>query len=218
MGNEIQIKPQPYQYQNDCYFVESDWTAASYWYAMAVLAEDCNIVLKGLLKSSHQGDRILAELFTIYGIKSDFSDAGVILTKAKNTGFIHIYDFIDHPDLVQTFAFLNASLGLPMQVNNAANLKLKETDRIGAISNELIKIGATLSLKSGDDFYIENKQPGLIENTSFLTYKDHRMAMCVAPLALIYQEIKINNEEVVNKSYPSFWDDICLAGFEIKKY
>jgi len=213
----VHVNYGPYKNKFESFQVESDWTAASYWYAFAVLSTQCNIYLKGLCKDSLQGDRLVADLFYLYGIKSEFNEAGVTLTKSINEGFIAAFDFIDNPDLVQTFAFLNASLGLPLQINNAVNLKVKETDRIAAILFELKKIGGHLTVKTDDDFCIESKQPALEKGAVFETYKDHRMAMSAAILVLHFNQIKINDEQVVSKSYPAFWEHLKLAGFEIEK-
>lgn len=215
IGNIIHIQPQNYQTHVNNYTVESDWTAASYWYAILAMAKDGNLVLNGLKQNCFQGDRIVADMFSIYGIQSQFNEDGVVLSKLKGTGFIHIFDFVDNPDLVQTFAFLNAAQGLPLQVNNASSLIHKETDRIVAISNEIKKIGGHITINSNDDFYMENKHPELKENTIFKTYQDHRMAMSAALLSMKFNNIMIENEEVVSKSYPNFWKDLSAAGFDI---
>lgn len=216
VNNYIQVNYSPYQTDIKSYVVESDWTAASYWYAMAVLAKDCKISLKGLKEQSLQGDSILPHLFRIYGIGSKFNKEGLTISKLNHEGFIHIYDFIDQPDLVQTFAFLNAALGLPIQVNNASNLVHKETDRIAALAKELKKIGARITLTNYNDFSIENKNPQLNESTVFETYQDHRMAMSAALLAMVFSEITIAHENVVSKSYPDFWKHLHSAGFEVQ--
>lgn len=216
VNNYIQVNYSPYQTDIKSYVVESDWTAASYWYAMAVLAKDCKISLKGLKEQSLQGDSILPHLFRIYGIGSKFNKEGLTISKLNHEGFIHIYDFIDQPDLVQTFAFLNAALGLPIQVNNASNLVHKETDRIAALAKELKKIGARITLTNYNDFSIENKNPQLNESAVFETYQDHRMAMSAALLAMVFSEITIAHENVVSKSYPDFWKHLHSAGFEVQ--
>jgi 3-phosphoshikimate 1-carboxyvinyltransferase len=213
----IRIKQGGYQSSIDTFKVESDWTAASYWYAFAALSTECNLELDGLENESLQGDSIASDLFVLYGVKSYFEQNKVMIAKMNNSGFINIFDFIDQPDLVQTFVFLNTSLGLSLQVNNAANLMLKETNRIEAISEEIQRIGAKLVIQSGDDFYVENQSPKLKPNSIFKTYKDHRMAMSAAILAMKFSDIQIAEEQVVAKSYPKFWEDLKLAGFEIKK-
>jgi 3-phosphoshikimate 1-carboxyvinyltransferase len=213
--NLIQILHQPYHTSVETFTVEADWTAASYWYAFAAISKECNIVLNGLNEQSLQGDGILAHLFNIYGIQSQFNTIGVTLSKLKGSGFIHVFDFVDNPDLVQTFAFLNTGLGLPLQVNNASNLVHKETDRISALANEIKKIGGLLTVIEGDDFNIESNKPELSEKAIFKTYHDHRMAMSAAILAMIFSKITIESEEVVSKSYPDFWEHLSQAGFEI---
>jgi 3-phosphoshikimate 1-carboxyvinyltransferase len=213
--NLIQILHQPYYTSVETFTVEADWTAASYWYAFAAISKECNIVLNGLNEQSLQGDGILAHLFNIYGIQSQFNTIGVTLSKLQGSGFIHVFDFVDNPDLVQTFAFLNTGLGLPLQVNNASNLVHKETDRISALANEIKKIGGLLTVIEGDDFNIESNKPELSEKAIFKTYHDHRMAMSAAILAMIFSKITIESEEVVSKSYPDFWEHLSQAGFEI---
>ncbi len=213
--NVISISHQPYHTSLETFTVEADWTAASYWYAFAAISKECNIVLKGLNEQSLQGDGILAHLFNIYGIQSQFNTIGVTLSKLKGSGFIHIFDFVDNPDLVQTFAFLNAALGLPLQVNNASNIVHKETDRISAIANEIKKIGGLLTVIEDDDFNIENNKPELSEKAIFKTYQDHRMAMSAAILAMIFSKVTIESEQVVSKSYPDFWEHLSQAGFKI---
>ena len=214
-NNLIHVLHQPYHTSVETFTVEADWTAASYWYAFAAISKECNIVLKGLNEKSLQGDGILAHLFNIYGIQSQFNTIGVTLSKLKGSGFIHIFDFVDNPDLVQTFAFLNAALGLPLQVNNASNIVHKETDRISAIANEIKKIGGLLTVIEDDDFNIENNKPELSEKAIFKTYQDHRMAMSAAILAMIFSKVTIESEQVVSKSYPDFWEHLSQAGFEI---
>lgn len=217
IGNTIHIKPVPYQYHHSKYFVESDWTAASYWFAFAALSNKANIFIKGLKENSYQGDALVAPLFNIYGIQSSFFEDGLQITKSKHEGFIHIFDFIDNPDLVQTFAFLNAALDLPLQVNQAANLIHKETNRIEALSNELSKIGVELVVKSNDDFAITCKPFKIQLPLIFKTYQDHRMAMSAAILAMKFDSIQIANSEVVLKSYPNFWNHLSQAGFTIRQ-
>jgi 3-phosphoshikimate 1-carboxyvinyltransferase len=213
--NLIQILHQPYYTSVETFTVEADWTAASYWYAFAAISKECNIVLNGLNEQSLQGDGILAHLFNIYGIQSQFNTIGVTLSKLKGSGFIHVFDFVDNPDLVQTFAFLNTGLGLPLQVNNASNLVHKETDRISALANEIKKIGGLLTVIEGDDFNIESNKPELSEKAIFKTYQDHRMAMSAAILAMVFNQVIIEDEQVVSKSYPDFWEHLSQAGFEI---
>ncbi len=213
--NMIQVIHQPYQVNFENYIVESDWTAASYWYALAALSNQCTISLQGLRKDSLQGDSLLAPLFNIYGVHSSFENNSVKLTKAKNTGVLTGFDFIDNPDLVQTFAFLNAALKAKLQVNEAGNLRLKETDRIAALKNELSKIGVTLHINSDNDFFIDGSNFSPKPNLIFETYQDHRMAMIAPIIAMQTNEIRIANEQVVSKSYPDYWNHLQQAGFTI---
>lgn len=212
----IQVKYGPYQVDFTTYTIESDWTAASYWYAFGTVSSQCNILLQGLYEQSLQGDKIVSSLFNIYGIQSKFDKEGVTLTKVNTNGFLEVFDFNDNPDLVQTFVFMNAALGLPLQVNNASNLVHKETNRIEALGNEIKKIGVTLKINTGDDFRIESNQPQMMESAIFDTYQDHRMAMAAAILAMLFKKVTIADEHVVSKSYPAYWQHLLEAGFKIE--
>jgi 3-phosphoshikimate 1-carboxyvinyltransferase len=214
--HQVEIKPGPYQSQGERYRVESDWTAASYWYAFTLLSQKGQIRLKGLHFNSLQGDRLLADIFALYGVHTHFNDDDAIISKGGNSGYIDAFDFNDNPDLVQTFAFMHAALKLPLQVNRAGNLTLKETNRITALSHELEKAGATVNIINQDDFYISCAHTHVTSNPIFRTYQDHRMAMSAAILGMI-AKIKIHQPEVVSKSYPQFWEHLKAAGFLIEE-
>jgi 3-phosphoshikimate 1-carboxyvinyltransferase len=207
--NIISIEPQ--QYQAASYKVESDWSAASYWYSIAALSEDCKIEILGYKKDSLQGDSIIANIMNQLGVQSTFTENGIILEKKEAAKSI-IQDFTDCPDLAQTIAVICAAKGIECTMTGLESLRIKETDRIAALQNELRKFGSDLIEVEKDlKFKIKNST-FRVGGQSVATYKDHRMAMAFAPLALL-GEIEIERPEVVEKSYPHYWDDLKKAGF-----
>jgi 3-phosphoshikimate 1-carboxyvinyltransferase len=217
--NIISVPHQEYQAWD--YHVESDWSSASYWYEMAAIAEEADIRIKGLRRKSIQGDSVIANLFEFFGVHTEFTEEGARLTKTNYKPDIFDFDFADYPDIAQTIAVVASILKIPMQANGLYTLHLKETDRITAMKDELIKIGVKVEDKSNGSMAIsfpvqDVKKDDLFEpDLEFNTHQDHRMAMSFAPLALVYPEVKIDNPSVVKKSYPDFWNDLKMMGFEI---
>ena len=219
-ANSISVKPQAYRAKE--FTVEADWSAASYWYAMAVFADDCDLTLHGLFEESMQGDSVLPKMMEAFGVESEFGEDKVRLRKSNTLRLpIFEWDFLPCPDVAQTLAVVCVGLGVHGVFTGLETLRIKETDRINALQIELSKVQAYLSLlpgrfskKSDKDFYmVEGK--AVVENTPiFSTYEDHRMAMAFAPLAM-FGEIKIEEPDVVKKSYPAFWEDMEKVGFEI---
>ena len=219
-SNMISIPHQEYQGWN--YHVESDWSAASYWYEMTAFAEEAELKIRGLKRKSIQGDAVIADLFRFFGVNTEFIEDGICLTKTNyrpnNLGF----DFADYPDIAQTAAVTASALKVSMQLNGLHTLHVKETDRIQALINELKKIGVSATETNESSLAInflkdqEEKEIKIDYDIEFDTYNDHRMAMAFAPLALVFPEIKINNPSVVKKSYPDYWNDMKAMGFEIK--
>lgn len=196
------------------YTVESDWSGASYWFSIASLAEEAKITLKGLKKNSFQGDSKIVELMEKLGIKTTFIEGGLTLIKTSHAEETTI-DFATCPDLAQTIAVVCAAKGIKCKMTGLQTLRIKETDRIAALQNELRKIGADL------EETIYDQEWNLIPSTdnswthrtiTFETYEDHRMAMAFAPLAT-RASIIIEEPEVVAKSYPRYWENLQEAGF-----
>lgn len=203
-GNVISIPPQSYEPIE--YRVESDWSAASYWYELVSIAGQGQVFLKGLNEMSYQGDSAVAPLFEKLGVKSLFMNEGVLLSPSgQNTDFFS-YDFVNQPDLAQTFAVTCCVKEIPFEFSGLQSLKIKETDRIAALKNELAKMGYVLfePFEGGLAWKGERITPQ--ENISIKTYEDHRMAMAFAPAAYKF-ELEIEDPEVVSKSYPTFWKD-----------
>jgi 3-phosphoshikimate 1-carboxyvinyltransferase len=202
-GSGILVKEQRYTPKD--FIVESDWSAASYWYEVAALSEAANISLIGLAKNSIQGDEMIRTIMTPFGVQTHYIEDGIIILKEKpGHPELFSYDFKSCPDLFQTMAATCAALNIQTDIRGIENVRIKETDRIIAIENELKNVKYHSS--------VERKASALMK---FQTYNDHRMAMCIAPLALKFGEIEIENPDVVRKSYPNYWNDLVLAGFNV---
>jgi 3-phosphoshikimate 1-carboxyvinyltransferase len=216
-GNKITIKEQAYSAVP--YTVEADWSGASYWYEMAVLAEDATILLEGLQLKSIQGDCAQAIWFEDFGIKS--KQIGNAIQLSKNGVELpskYIQNFVENPDIAQTFAVMCVCKKVPFHFNGLETLKIKETDRINALIVELGKLGANLyEPKQGelawDGVLNESKFNGIVDID---TYHDHRMALAFAPVALVNGKITINDPMVITKSYPGYWADLKNAGLEME--
>lgn len=209
-GNVISIQNQ--SFQPATIYVEPDWSAASYWYAIAALCDQAEIVLPGLTAYSLQGDSVITEIMANFGITSQFKDGGVWLKKEPKAVVRKIFDFKTCPDLAQTVIVVCAALGHDASFTGLETLKIKETDRIKALQNELLKIGVEL-IEKGQFYKLNCAKRSIPEKVFINTYEDHRMAMAFAPLALIIPEVEIEDFKVVEKSYPSFWEDLEKAGF-----
>jgi len=211
LGNTIRISNQKYAGGNIS--IESDWSAASYWYSIVALAEKAEFTLRGLRPNSLQADIRIVMIMDKLGVGSEFTSTGVRIFKKPQSSFNHI-DFSDCPDLAQTVAVTCAAMGKKCTFTGLESLRIKETDRIAALQNELHKIGATL-IEDNNEWTL-NPSKELPLTVEIETYEDHRMAMAFAPLATI-MDVKIKEPNVVVKSYPSYWDDLILVGFGIEQ-
>ncbi|MEI6138738.1 MAG: 3-phosphoshikimate 1-carboxyvinyltransferase [Mariniphaga sp.] len=218
-GSEIFIGEQTYHPVR--FSVEADWSGASYWYSMAALSEECDLLLKGLRLNSLQGDASQAEWFHKYFcIQSKQEGTNVRLSKSKNTDIKKLeIDFIENPDIAQTFVVLAVCKKIPFIFSGLTTLKIKETDRIKALQVELIKFGAVLTEpQPGKLAWDGTFDPSLkIQSPVIMTYHDHRMALAFAPAALSFPEIIIEDPNVITKSYPQYWDDLKNVGFTINE-
>lgn len=220
-GNEIEIKNQKYIAKD--FFVESDWSAASYYFSMAAIAEEAEITLKGLVKNSLQGDSAIIDIAEKFGVSTTYGVREIFIKKdksSKHQDFIE-YNFIEQPDIAQTVFTMCAGLNIKGLFSGLQTLYIKETDRIGAFKTELSKVNYHLSKlpqkfssKSEEEYFLLEGEVTFNETPVFDTYHDHRMAMALAPLALKHKII-INDYEVVSKSYPEFWEHLKLCGFSI---
>ena len=204
-NNEIEVKPQmytPVQYK-----VESDWSAASYWYEILSIARAGQIFLNGLNQNSSQGDSKVAGLFEQLGVKTEYQPDGVLLTSSGNYTSRFEYDFVNQPDLAQTFAVTCCMKNIPFVFSGLQSLKIKETDRIAALIKELGKLGYLVTEPAEGQLAWLGERCAKADIISIATYEDHRMAMAFAPVALV-TPIIIEEPHVVSKSYPNFWNDI----------
>ena len=210
----ILIKPQVYQPKP--FVVEADWSAASYYYAIAAIADEADIQLNGLFADSVQGDAVLVDMMPFFGIESTFNASGVHLRKVgPPKGNRFEWNFLKCPDLAQTLAVICGATGVEGHFTGLETLRIKETDRIAALQKELDKIGVVVKdAGTGEHDQLVNQTPRFGYTPSFATYEDHRMAMAFAPLALLHP-IKIEEPEVVGKSYPDFWADLQKLAFEV---
>lgn len=213
-GQTIRVHPQ--EYKSIPFTVESDWSAASYWYAMTALSRSAEVELLGLFKNSLQGDAAGAKLFAELGVGTTYTDRGVVLKHNGNSSKKLIYNFVNEPDLAQTFVVACALLNTPFRFTGLQSLKIKETDRIEALKTELRKLGYLLTDSNDSILEWNGERCELDAHPVIATYEDHRMAMAFAPAALVRPEgIEIAHPEVVSKSYPHFWEDLKAAGFVI---
>ncbi len=231
--DECSIRVAPKRYTPVPYTIESDWSAASYWYEMVLLSGNMGEVatLKGLFDESLQGDSAVRDVFRRLSVQS------MPLSQGTEEPRIHLtrrgavcekieYDCLRIPDLAQTLVVTCALSGIPFRFSGLQSLRIKETDRIAALQTELAKLGVYVEVEGDEAIVWEGPaaqrqgpvaylQPA--EGTAIDTYDDHRMAMAFAPAALVLGSIDINHPEVVSKSYPAYWDDLKRAGFEIEE-
>jgi 3-phosphoshikimate 1-carboxyvinyltransferase len=211
-GQTINIAPS--SFAKTSYRIEPDWSAASYWFAFVALAEKAEIILPNVSPMALQGDRVIVDVMNLLGVKSEFINGDLKLSKKESQSHIE-WNFTDCPDLAQTVLPVCAAKGITGSFTGLESLRIKETDRISALQKELAKINASVIEENSTTWKI---LPGDFQNVSTLeidTYHDHRMAMGLAPLAML-MKIKIHDPKVVDKSYPDFWNDLKIIGFEIQ--
>ena len=215
--DDHRLKVEPQAYHSIPFYVESDWSAASYWYQIVALSKEAEVTLPGLFKDSYQGDSQVAGIFRSLGVETIYKDKAVILKKNGKSVERLDYDFINQPDLAQTFVVTCALLNIPFRFSGLQSLKIKETDRMAALITEMRKLGYILHETDGSVLSWEGERCTTEEHPAIDTYEDHRMAMAFAPTCLALPEILINNPQVVSKSYPRYWEDLRQAGFIIKE-
>ena len=222
-NDTIVVKPQPYKSRD--YFIESDWSGASYWYEMMALCADkrSEVKLTGLMDGSKQGDSTTRYIFSLLGVKTQFESkqAGIAQTVTLKQNGRCVpkleYGFINAPDLAQTFVVTCAAKGIPFHFKGLSTLKIKETDRIEALKTEMRKLGYVLQDHNNSELIWDGERCDPSFEQGIDTYEDHRMALAFAPYALLHDKLIINNPQVVTKSYPHYWEDLRLAGFTIEE-
>ncbi|MGO1867239.1 MAG: 3-phosphoshikimate 1-carboxyvinyltransferase [Sphingobacterium sp.] len=212
-GGRISIEPQ--DFAESTLLVEPDWSAASYWYAMVALAEEGNVILPGLKPHSLQGDIAIMEIMKHFGVASNFEPEGLRIYREGSASDKKLFDFKTCPDLAQTIVVVAAALQRDVSFTGLETLRIKETDRILALQNEIAKFGAELLEQTPGVFTLKTQHVSDPGKLVIDTYEDHRMAMAFAPLALVFDHVQIQEPSVVEKSYPMFWEHLKDQGFEV---
>lgn len=194
--------------------IESDWSSASYWFSLCALSPGSIIELETLYPKSTQADSISLELFKKLGVDGKFFGDRLIIQNTASTEKEFEYNFSDCPDLAPTLACTCFGLGLKARLTGLKTLQLKESRRIDALKNELMKLGAKVDAGQ-DHLSIEPGLPFHPLSAEIETYQDHRMAMSFAPLSVKFPGLLILEPDVVNKSYPRFWQDLQSLGFHL---
>ena len=220
--DERTIRVGPGPYQDVPFTVESDWSAASYWYEMMALwqpqAESPSpcVELIGLFPRSSQGDSRGADLFAKLGVHTAFTPRGVELTRLGVPVARMVEDLVDIPDLAQTFVVTCCLMGIPFRFSGLQSLRIKETDRITALQQELHKIGYVIKDEADSILSWNGERCPAEEHPVIATYDDHRMALAFAPAILRLPSLAIAHPEVVSKSYPTYWRHLAAAGFSLR--
>lgn len=212
--DERTIRIEPGHYIDKPLTVEGDWSAASYWYELAAVAarygHEVDICLHGMCKDSRQGDRVVAQLFEDLGVRTEYTEQGARLYHSEfriQNSELEL-DFTHCPDIAQTMAVTYCLLGIPFVFTGIQSLRIKETDRVAALINELRKLGFVLRAEGNESLVWDGTSCPPDVCPTICTYDDHRMAMAFAPAALCCEGLTIEHPEVVTKSYPGFWEDL----------
>ena len=211
-GQSIRVLPQQH-IDAKTLTVESDWSSASYHFSMVALAQSAYVSINSYVPNSLQGDSVLVDIYTQLGVTATFDGHKLQLTKSDKVQSHIALDLIKAPDIAQTIAVTCYGLGVSCDLTGLQTLKIKETDRLEALQNELTKLGANIRITE-DSLHLDARKGDIVADVAIDTYHDHRMAMAFAPLALSVPVV-INDADVVTKSYPSFWDDLISLGFFI---
>lgn len=195
------------------YWVEPDWSSASYWYAAVALSEKGEIALDGFAETSMQGDDVVASLFESLGVNTRYTDEGMVIKKSDRPDAEHFdFDFSDNPDLAPTFAVVLPLLGIHAKLSGLETLRHKESDRVAALAQNLAELGIqTIVSADGAEMEIFPAPKQLPENPAIKCFGDHRMAMAFTPAVLKTGKIVLDTPEVVHKSYPEFWNQVQVT-------
>lgn len=215
--NTIFVSAGKYKLKN--YTIEADWSAASYWYSIVALAEvGTTLFLPYLKKNSLQGDSIIAKIMQFFGVATVYQEKGIEIKKISEPQTnIFAYDFSDCPDLAQTIVALCVGKGICLHATGLESLRIKETDRIAALAKEVAKLGFIFTDINEKKWVLQPVSPLAKHQTAIIeTYEDHRMAMAFAPLTMCLP-VGIENEQVVEKSYPNFWEELQKIATIVKR-
>ena len=210
--DERTIRIEPGCYEDRPLTVEGDWSGASYWYELAAVAAhygyEVDIRLHGMREGSRQGDRVVADWLRVEGLELSDSASNKNHMSAEENNRQFEKDFTHCPDIAQTMAVTYCLLGTPFMFTGIQSLRIKETDRVAALINELRKLGFVLRAEGNERLLWDGTRCTPDEHPVIATYDDHRMAMAFAPAALCFEGLAIEGPEVVTKSYPGFWEDL----------
>lgn len=213
-NDKIKVEPIPYTYSKKKCVVESDWSAASYYYSMAALSPtDIQLTLGNLFSKSLQADAVCAEIYKSFGVSTNYLENEITITKShsENKKLIE-YNFLECPDIAQTLVCTCVGLQQSFYFTGLQTLKVKETDRIIALQNECRKFGIELMVTKNSIRWENDENEISTKRVSIATYNDHRMAMSFSALSLLVDEIEIEDANVVSKSYPLFWEHLKQIG------
>ena len=215
--NTLVVAPQKYVAKD--IIVEGDWSSASYWYGLSALCDNAKIKLKNLSTKSIQGDNVIADMMKKFGVKTEENGSLVIKKESdfkleNNLSF----DFRQYPDLALTVAVVAAATNVDCELTGLQSLPIKESDRLKAVCTELQKLNYDCIIKNNDSLIIKRSKPLLEPKEMVNTYNDHRIALAFSMLSLRHQFLEIEDSDVINKSYPTYWDDLKEAGFDLKFY
>ena len=200
------IKVQKQSYLGKSIHVENDWSAASFWYSFLALSKSGEIKIPNLHANSIQGDSILSSIYSKLGIKTEFNEESIILSKTKNTAKEIALDLSNHPDLALPIIVTCAGLGTKVHLMGLESLKIKESNRLECIKKELSKFNISCEIDSSSIKIKENQN--ILQPKSIIEcHDDHRIPMSIASLCMKVDSVKFDDQKVVNKSYPKFWED-----------
>ncbi len=211
--HEICVQPVPYTYTKKEFLVESDWSAASYYYSIAALSKlNTSLSISGLFQKSLQADSVCKEIYKNFGVTTSYSENEITIAKSTTVSKSELeYNFIECPDIAQTVVCTSVGLQVPFTFTGLQTLKVKETDRIVALKNEFAKFGIELVVSDNSIQWLVTKSLNN-SSVSIATYNDHRMAMSFATLSVLLDEVIIEDANVVSKSYPLFWEHLKSIG------
>ena len=214
-GNKITVEPKK-NIEDKNFIVESDWSAASYFYSIIALAEiGSTVKLSAYKKNSLQGDSVLSDIYKQFGVETKYFENHIVLTKENHIPETSIRLALENaPDIAQTITVTCLGLGIECHLTGLHTLPIKETDRLAAMKTELEKLGGVV--KISEESLTLDACEDLRNNVAIDTYNDHRMAMAFAPIAL-KTNLRINDAEVVSKSYPDFWKDMEHIGIKVSE-
>lgn len=212
---EIVIAPKPYA--GNRLVVESDWSAASYWYEIKALCPQLEVTLVGLQPDSLQGDSRVADYFKCFGVTTTFTSEGVTLGNGPTDGNEPLdIDLSGQPDIAQTIVVTACMLHRPLRVSGLHTLRIKETDRLAALQSQLAKLGFKVDIIDDSILVCDGVQRKIASAPQIATFDDHRMAMAFAPVAILMPGLTIADAQVVTKSYPDFWKHLGQVGFKLE--